>query len=50
MNINKELKRLKKKLGSQLEIIKPKKHSVSLHELCNSTKIDKRISTTIVRV
>ena len=33
-----------------LEIIKPKKHSISIHELCNQTKINKKISTKIVRV
>jgi len=45
-----ELKKLKEKLGSNIEIIKPNNPRISLHALCNSTKINKKISTKIVRV
>lgn len=48
--MTKELKDLKKKLGKRLEIVKPNGKSMSLDALCNSTKIDKKISTKVYRV
>ena len=48
--MTKELKKLKKKLGEDITIIKPNGDDVSLDTICNSTKIDKKISTEIIRV
>ena len=35
---------------NDLEMVKPKKHNISIHGLCDQTKINKKISTKIVRI
>ena len=47
--MTKELRKLKEKLGTGLTIIKPNGTITPLSALCNSTKIDKKISTQINR-
>lgn len=50
IEVTKELKKLKDKFGQELTIVRPNGIEMSLNELCNSTKIDKKISTKIIRV
>ena len=47
--MTKELRELKKKLGKDITIITPNGDNISLETLCNSTKIDKKIPTKIIR-